>query len=92
MKYVLLGTTTKEWHSSSDAARKVKAKLKELHIKLDAVYHTHGDVDFVDVVEVPNAEAVMALSIWYLKQGYGRIHAMPTFDHDAVEAAVKKAA
>jgi uncharacterized protein with GYD domain len=92
MKFVLLGTTTKEWHSSSDPAAKVKAKLRELNIKLEAVHHTHGDVDFVDVVEVPNAEAVMTLSIWYRKQGYGRIHAMPCYDRGSVEAALSKAA
>lgn len=92
MKYVLLGTLSKDWaERHGERTDKARAKLKELNITLEAVYYTQGEVDFVDVVEAPNAEAMLAFSIWYVKQGFGRFHSMPAFDDATMRAALQQA-
>jgi uncharacterized protein with GYD domain len=92
MKYVLLGTLGPEWAGRhEERTDQAKAKLKELKIKLEAVYYTQGEVDFVDVVDAPSADAMLAFSIWYVRQGYGRFHSLPAFDDAAMRAALAKA-
>jgi len=88
MKFVLLATV------SSHGAKKLKErgqraakKVKELGIKLEAVHYMNGPYDFVEIVSAPNAEAVLALSAWWAKAGYGGMITMPA--HDAV--AMKRA-
>ena len=81
MKYVLLGslnaaTMTKQEKRTTTA----RAKLKELGIKLESVHYTQGPYDFVDVVDAPSAEAMLAFSVWYGQQGFGRIQSLPAFD------------
>lgn len=81
MKYVLLGTLTSE--SLTKQQRRIttaRAKLKELGMKLESVYYTQGPYDFVDVVDAPDAEAVLAFSVWYSQQGYGKLMSLPAFD------------
>ena len=92
MKYVLLGTLGPEW-AGQHAVRtdRAKAKLNELNIKLEAVYYTQGEVDFVDIVEAPSADAMLAFSVWYVKQGFGRFRSLPAFDDAAMRAALAKA-
>ena len=91
MKYVLLGSLSDKWATKQAQRTKgAKAKLKKLKIKLEAVYYTQGEFDFVDVVDAPDAEAVLAFSVWYAKQGYGRMRSMPAFDEKAMTAALKK--
>lgn len=90
MRYVLLGTMSAEWLAKqSERFNAAKAKLDELGIKLVSVNYTQGEYDFVDVVEVPNAEAVLKFSIWYSRQGYGRIRSMPAFDEAAMGNAAR---
>ena len=84
MKYVLLGSLSDKW------ATKQAQRTKGAKVKLEAVYYTQGEFDFVDVVNAPNAEAVLAFSVWYAKQGYGRIRSMPAFDEKAMSTALKK--
>ena len=69
-----------------------KSKLDALGIKIGLLYYTQGPYDFVDVVDVPNAEALLAFSVWYSAQGLGRIQSMPAFDAKTFETALKKAA
>ena len=81
MKYVLLGslnadTMTKQEKRTTTA----RAKMKELGIRLDSVYYTQGPVDFVDVVDAPSAETMLAFSVWYAQQGFGKIQALPACD------------
>ncbi len=91
MKYVLLGSLSDKWAAKqAQRTKSAKAKLKKLKIKLEAVYYTQGEFDFVAVVDAPNAEAVLAFSVWYATQGYGRIRSMPAFDEKAMAAALKK--
>jgi len=92
MKYVLLGTLGPEWAGRhAERTSQAKAKLDELGIKLECVYYTQGDVDFVDVVDAPNPEAMLAFSVWYVKQGFGRFRSLPAFDDAAMRAALAKA-
>lgn len=91
MKYVLLGSLGAEWATRHDErTAKAKAKLAELGIKLESVYYTQGDVDFVDIVDAPSAEAMLAFSVWYVQQGYGRFRSLPAFDDAAMRAALAK--
>jgi uncharacterized protein with GYD domain len=72
MKYVLLGNLNAEWASKqADRIGKAKAKLDKLGIKLESILYTQGRYDFVDVVDAPNAEAMLAFSVWYSTQGLG---------------------
>ena len=91
MRYVLLGSLSADWASRQTQRTKgAKAMLKKLKIKLESVNYTQGAYDFVDTVDAPNAEALLAFSIWYAKKGYGRITSMPAFDEKALEAAIKR--
>jgi uncharacterized protein with GYD domain len=93
MKYVLLGNLSPEWASKqSDRVGKAKAKLDKLGIKIESIHYTQGHYDFVDIVDVPNPEALLAFSVWYAAQGLGRIQSMPAFEAKAFEAAIKNAA
>jgi len=93
VKYVLLGTLSYEWATKqSDRVSKARGKLEKLGIKLESIYYTQGPFDFVDVVDAPNPEAMLAFSIWYAAQGLGRIQTMPAFDVQSFEAASKEAA
>jgi uncharacterized protein with GYD domain len=93
MKYVLLGSISPEWASKqSDRVGKAKAKLDKLGIKIESIHYTQGDHDFVDIVDAPNPEAMLAFSVWYATQGLGRIQSMPAFDAKTFEAAIKDAA
>ena len=91
MRYVLLGSLSADWASRQTQRTKgAKAMLKKLKIKLESVNYTQGAYDFVDTVDAPNAEAMLAFSIWYAKKGYGRITSMPAFDEKTLEAAIKR--
>jgi uncharacterized protein with GYD domain len=93
MKYVLLGTLSPEWAGKhTDRVGRARAKLEKLGIRLESVHYTQGQFDFVDVVEAPNPEAVLAFSIWYAAQGFGRLQSLPAYDSQIFEAAVKRSA
>lgn len=91
MKYVILGSLSDKWATKqSQRTRSAKAKLKSLGIKLESVYYTQGFYDFVDVLDAPDPEAMLAFSVWYANQGYGRIQSLPAFDEKAMVGALKK--
>jgi len=54
-----------------------------------AINYTQGIYDFIDVVEASDTFIVLGFSIWYTKQGYGKITTMPAFDEAAMEKAVQ---
>jgi uncharacterized protein with GYD domain len=92
MRYILLGTLSAEWAiKQTERTAKARGKLEKLGIKLESIYYTQGQFDFVDVVDAPNAEALLSFSVWYAAQGMGRIQSMPAFAADKFEAAVKAA-
>jgi uncharacterized protein with GYD domain len=93
MKYVLLGNLSPEYASKqSERVKKAKAKLDQLGIKIESIHYTQGYYDFVDIVDAPNPEAMLAFSVWYATQGLGRIQSMPAFDAKTFENAIKGAA
>jgi uncharacterized protein with GYD domain len=92
MKYVLLGSLSPEWASKqSERVGKAKTRLDKLGIKIESIHYTQGYYDFVDIVDAPNPEAVLAFSVWYASQGLGRIQSMPAFETKTFETALKNA-
>jgi uncharacterized protein with GYD domain len=92
MKYVLLGTLAPDWaERHGERTDQAKKKLAELGIRLESVHYTQGEVDFVDVVDAPDQEAMLAFSIWYVKQGFGRVRSLPAFDDATMRTALGKA-
>jgi uncharacterized protein with GYD domain len=92
MKYVLLGTLSVDWAGKqSERTSKARGKLEKLGIKLESIHYTQGPYDFVDVVDSPNAESMLAFSVWYAAQGLGRIQSLPAFDSQSFESAVRQA-
>jgi uncharacterized protein with GYD domain len=93
MKYVLLGNLSPEWaKKQSERVGKAKAKLDKLGIKIESIHYTQGHYDFVDIIDAPKPEAVLAFSVWYSSHGLGRIQSMPAFEAKTFEAAIKEAA
>ncbi|MAF48469.1 MAG: GYD domain-containing protein [Rhodospirillales bacterium] len=91
MKYVLLGSLSAEWTARHDERiASAKAKLDELGITLESNYYIQGAFDFVDVLE-GEPEALLAFSVWYGSQGYGKVLTCPAFDSDTLARAVKNA-
>ena len=92
MKFVLLGSISKEW-ATKHARRTAlaRAKAKQLGIKIESVYYTQGAYDFVDIADAPSAEAMLAFSVWYANKGLGRMQTMSAFAEKAFVAATKKA-
>jgi len=92
MKYVLLGTLSADWATKhAERVTKARAKLDKLGIRLESVHYTQGPFDFVDVVDAPNAEAMLTFSVWYVAEGLGRLQSLPAFDSPGFEAAVQQA-
>ena len=88
MKYILLGTIDSKWlNKQSERYTKSSEKLNQLGIKLENVYYTQGQYDFVDVVSAPGAESVLTFSIWYADKGFGRIQSLPAFGDKAMKEA-----
>ncbi len=91
MKYVLLGSLSAEWATrQKDRFSSAKAKLDDLGITLECVCYTQGTYDFVDIIDAPDATAALAFSVWYAKQGYGRVVTMPAFSDADMDAAVAR--
>ena len=91
MKYIFLGTIGTNWLSKQgERYMKASAKLKQLGIKLESVHYTQGQYDFVDVVDAPGPEAVLAFSIWYSNKGFGKIQSLPAFGDRIMRKILKK--
>ena len=90
MKYVLLGKLSADAIGAADRLTRARDKAAELGITVESIYFTQGAYDFVDVFDVPDAEAMLAFSIWYTKQGFGQIRSMPAFDEAAMDRAVAR--
>jgi uncharacterized protein with GYD domain len=89
MKFVLLGTLSPDWlGKQEDRTDSAKAKLEELGITLDAVYYTQGHYDFVDLVDAPDAEAMLAFSVWYATTGFGKIETLPAYGEADMRRAI----
>ena len=91
MKYILLGSIDSKWlNKQSERYTKSSEKLKQLDIKLENVYYTQGQYDFVDVITAPGPESVLSFSIWYANKGFGRIQTLPAFGDNVMKTAQTK--
>ena len=91
MKYILLGSIDSKWlNKQSERYTKSSEKLKQLNIKLENVYYTQGQYDFVDVITAPGPESVLSFSIWYADKGSGRIQTLPAFGDKVMQKAQTK--
>jgi uncharacterized protein with GYD domain len=90
MKFVLLVKVTeygaKKFKERGPAAL---AKIKSLGFDVEKIkmVYTQGAYDLVEVVEAPSAEAMLAHTTWYAKQGYGKMIAMPAHDPAVMKRA-----
>ena len=90
MKYIFLGTIAPEWIGRHEKRlQSCKVKADELGMTFEAINYTQGIYDFIDVVEASDTFVVLGFSIWYAKQGYGKITTMPAFDEAKMEKAVQ---
>ncbi len=91
MKYILVGTLNPEWIGrQKQRVESVKAKARELGITIERLSYTQGIYDFVVHVEASDYYVMLAFSMWYAKQGYGRMTTMPAFDEAVMDAVVEK--
>lgn len=91
MKYVLLGTIGSKWlKKQAERYTKASNKLKQLGIKLENVYYTQGQYDFVDIVDAPGPESVLSFSLWYSNKGFGKIQSLPAFGDRIMRKVLKK--
>ncbi|MBL8697686.1 MAG: GYD domain-containing protein [Alphaproteobacteria bacterium] len=92
MKYVLLGSLAAgAMKKQASRTTNARAKLSQLGIKIECVYYTQGGFDFVDVVDAPSAEAMLAFSVWYAEQGYGKITSCPAYEEREMVRALHRA-
>ncbi len=64
MKYVLLGNIAPEWAvKQAERFTKTVAKTEELRIKIESLYYIQGAYDFVAIVDAPDAESGLAMSM-----------------------------
>lgn len=90
MKYVFLGNLAPEWIGrQKERLRSCRDKAGKLGITFEAIYYTQGVHDFVDIVEAKDVNAALAFSLWYAKQGYGKIATLPAFDEGTIEKALE---
>ena len=90
MKYIFMGMIAPEWIGrQKERLQSCKVKADELGMSFEAIYYTQGIYDFVDVVEASDTYIVLGFSLWYAKQGYGKITTMPAFDEAAMEKALE---
>ncbi len=90
MKYIFLGTIAPEWIGRhEERVQSCKAKADELEMTFVAINYTQGIYDFIDAVEASDTSVVLVFSIWYAKQGYGKITTVPAFDEAEMEKAVQ---
>ncbi len=92
MKYVLLGVLAAgAMKKQSSRTTNARAKFKQLGIKLESVHYIQGVYDFVDVVDAPSTEAMLAFSVWYSEQGYGKLVTCPAYEEREMVKALHRA-
>ena len=91
MKYVLLGSISPFWIGKQvERLTKSNAKLKQLGIKQESVLYTQGQYDFVEIIDAPGPESVLAFTIWYAQKGFGSIQTLPAFADKTIRKIIKE--
>ena len=92
MKYVLIGTIDAKWAlKQNERVEAGMAEAKKLGIKIESTHYVHGPHDFVDIVDAPDAESMLAFSLWYANKGFGRLMSLPAHDSATMARAGKRA-
>ena len=92
--YVLLSTLTSEGRKTiKERPERIKAVNKEIEVfgaKVLQQYSVLGRYDFVNIVEAPNNEAIMRVSIELGSRGTVQITSLPATPIDEFLALIKK--
>ena len=85
------GSISPSWiGKQAERLTKSNTKLKQLGIKQESVLYTQGQYDFVETIDAPGPESVLAFSIWYTNKGFGRIQSLPAFGDKVMKKAIGK--
>ena len=91
MKYVLLGNISPEWVAKhEERVSQSIDKAEKLGVKIESLYYTQGQFDFVSVVDAPDVDSVLSMSIWYADKGFGHIQTLPAFDSETIKNVTDK--
>jgi|GEM_PF-447740 len=89
-RYIMMGTHRADWIGRQpERSTRVAEQIAKLGLEIKSSNYTQGMYDFVDVIDAPNAETMMAFSIWYKKEGYGDCTTMPVFQRPEFQVAGK---
>ena len=57
---------------------------------METVLTVQGPYDFVDIFAAPDVESMLAFSLWYAGQGYGKAITLPAFEAATIDAALAR--
>ena len=84
--YVLLGTLTEEGRKAvkerPDRIKEVNKEVENFGAKIIAQYAVLGPYDFVTVVQAPDNETIMRISVEFGSRGMLSLMSLPAFDVD----------
>ena len=90
-RYIMMGSHFEKWIARQpERSTRGQEQLEKLGLEVKSSNYTQGIYDFVDVIDAPDGETMMAFSIWYRAQGYGDVTTMPVFQRPEFEAAGKR--
>jgi uncharacterized protein with GYD domain len=93
MRYLFIGKHNPSWTDRPIERRdRSDAMLEKIGIKHEMGTYVQGAFDFVDVVDAPDHEAMLAFSLWYRREGFGTIDSMPALSFDQMIDAVDRIA
>jgi len=91
--YILLSTLTVQGiqtlKSNPERLRAVNKDVEELGAKVLHQWATLGDVDFVNIVEAPDAATIARVSVSLGARGSTKVRTLPALTIDEVLAAVE---
>ena len=91
--YILLSTLTVQGvqtlKSNPDRLRAVNQDVEELGCKVLHQWATLGDVDFVNIVEAPDAATIARVSVALGARGSTKVRTLPALTIDEFLAAVE---
>jgi uncharacterized protein with GYD domain len=89
-RYIMMGNHSSEWIARQpERSDRVYKQLEKLGLEVKSSNYTQGIYDFVDVIDAPDAQTMMAFSIWYKKEGFGDCTTMPVFQRPEFQEAGK---
>lgn len=91
MQYILLGRLDPDWAGRQrERVQSTRAKAKELDVQIEWIVYTQGHYDFVAMITASDPYIVEALTMWYLKNHYGRIEALPALGESKMAEVIDR--